>query len=109
MASVFEDLSREELLEASRELARLASERDGSRLDSRADFGQSKDPLVRKLAGFALRELRKPRDNGGYAFSYRELASMFGVSPARVHALFKELVGEDADELQSVEREAKSG
>lgn len=87
--SLLGDLSREELLEASNALARIATSRNDTRLRSREDEGGARDPLVRRLAAFALVDLHSPN---GRNLSYRKLADMFGVSTSRIHALYHDLV-----------------
>lgn len=87
--SVFDELSKEELLEAAAQLTRMATTTE--RPSHASDFGGHKDPLVRKLAAVALHELCKPVEEGGHGLSYRELGKMFGCSASRVHALRKSL------------------
>ena len=88
-------LSSEEILALASKLTTLASEKradERARGDSPSRRGSSRDPLVRQLAGLALRDLHAPVEQGGKGLSLRQIAKMFEMSPERVRQLYQDLV-----------------
>jgi hypothetical protein len=87
-----EGLTRRDLIELSQKLAQLASEATSPEETMRPKWsGSPRDPAVRKLARFALHDLKDVKK-----FSYEEIGNLIEISRERVHQLYKELVQPDA-------------